>query len=66
VEEEMKSASVLSVVDLAGRKLMHEVLAPMMAGEKKPLDVSALPEGTYLLKLETAAGMAVKKIVVSR
>ena len=52
--------ATLTVLDLAGRV----VVAPQSLGSSATLPLSDLPSGTYFLRVITAEGTAVKKLIV--
>jgi hypothetical protein len=55
----------VSVYDLAGRKVATVVDRPLAAGENScELDVSAMPAGIYILRLEAGGSVAAKRLAV--
>lgn len=57
------AADVLTLSDMQGR-IVRQLNAP--AGTQAALQVQDLPAGVYLVKVQTAAGIAVKKVQVLR
>jgi extracellular elastinolytic metalloproteinase len=52
------------LVNADGREAMHRTLDGLNAGQVFSLDVSDLPAGLYLLRLESATGNTVRKVMV--
>jgi hypothetical protein len=60
-----RGAVALSVLDLNGRALLHEKLGQLPAGQHgHSLRMGVLPKGVYFLRLESASGTGIQKIVV--
>lgn len=64
--EGISADAVLSVFDLSGRKVMGDISLSPQAIQETPIDVSALPAGTYLIRVESLTEVAVKKILIQR
>jgi hypothetical protein len=59
------AAVKVSVYDLAGRKIATVVDRPLLEGENVcEVDVSGMPAGVYLLRLETEGHVAAKRLAV--
>ncbi|MFI5134808.1 MAG: T9SS type A sorting domain-containing protein [Chitinophagales bacterium] len=64
--KDLDADATVSFFDLTGRRIMSTSGITLNAGEQRTFDVSSLPEGTYLMQLESPSGLSVKKFVVSR
>lgn len=60
VTVEVSNPATLTVLDLAGRV----VVAPQLLSSSATLPLTDLPSGTYFLRVTTAEGTAVKKLIV--
>jgi hypothetical protein len=57
----------LSILDLAGRRIRKLADGSMPAGRQVvPFNGETLPAGVYIIRLNTSAGMEMKKIVIAR
>jgi hypothetical protein len=64
--EGISADAVLSVFELSGRKVMRDISLSPQAVQESPVDVSALPAGTYLIRVESSNDVAVKKLLIQR
>ncbi|HMN06104.1 MAG TPA: C10 family peptidase [Flavobacteriales bacterium] len=55
----------LCVMDMQGRTVAARPLGPLVGGRVE-LDVSGLPEGTYVLRLFTDAGVLNERLIIAR
>jgi hypothetical protein len=53
----------LTVLDVAGRTVVRQPAQPIPSGQRD-LDLSALPVGIYMLRLDSKQGMLVRQLVV--
>ena len=60
--EETRQAASLQIVNLEGRIVAES----RVEGEKTDLDVSHLPAGVYLVRLQTPQGSATRKLTIAR
>ncbi|NTW32499.1 MAG: T9SS type A sorting domain-containing protein, partial [Bacteroidetes bacterium] len=59
-----KSNTEISVFDMQGREAIHNELGNLEAGtNQKEIDISDIPQGTYLIRISAGDGYSYKKII---
>jgi hypothetical protein len=53
----------IAIFDLLGKKVMEQTLCRCPFQKVETMDISSLPAGMYFVKIQTANGVVVEKVV---
>jgi hypothetical protein len=66
INNSINQVSILALLDLTGKEILHTALQLQEGVNNYPVSVAGIPEGLYIVRLQTGTGVGQTKLIINR